>query len=80
MKTEMTVGKCLPLPLCKWWKRARPSTRGIQLNNGAPPCIELYVPWWAWPLELVHRAIFGNPKLTPIEGIADGKVREVKLG
>lgn len=23
-------------------------------------CVEVYVPWWAWPLEMAHRAIFGR--------------------
>ena len=77
MKTEMTLRKALPYPLCKWWKRARTCKRGIQLNNNMLPCIEFYVPWWAWPLEIVYRAIFGNPKLIPIEGKADGIERTV---
>gem|GEM_PF-5263448 len=51
--------------LCRWWLRTRSCRLGIQLNNdGTPPCIEFYVPWWAWPLELLHIAVFGRAKLT----------------
>ena len=53
METTITIGKSLPRPLCKSWKRVRPCTRGTQINNNMPPCIE---------------------------GAADGKVRDVKLG
>lgn len=58
-----SAGISLPAPLCRWWLRARPTTRGIQLNNDMPPCFELYVPWWAWPLELAHRLFFGQARL-----------------
>ena len=29
--------------------------------------VELYVPWWAWPLELAHRAVFGPVSLSNAE-------------
>ncbi len=67
MPHETTTIKARPLPLLKWWQRTRPRKRGIQLNTDLPPCVEFYVPWWGWPLELTHRAIFGTPKLTAIE-------------
>jgi hypothetical protein len=28
--------------------------------------VEVYVPWWAWPLELIHRAIFGRVILSNV--------------
>ena len=57
------VVKQLPFPKVRWWMRARNCRRGIQLNNDMPPCIEFYVPWWAWGLELSYRLIFGTPRL-----------------
>lgn len=65
MKSEMNTGKSLPLPLCRWWLKTRPCKLGTQLNagQGLPPCIEFYVPAWAWPLELLHWAIFGRTSL-----------------
>ena len=30
------------------------------------PVQEFYCPWYAWPLEIIHRIIFGNPKLSSI--------------
>lgn len=65
MKSEMKTGKSLPRPLCRWWLKSRPCKLGTQLNawQGIPPCIEFYVPIWAWPFELLHWAIFGRPKL-----------------
>ena len=73
-------GKSLPRPFCKWWKRVR-DRKGQIPQKGAfiQPCIELYVPWWGWPFELLHRLIFGNPKMTAIEGTADGQTRLVHL-
>jgi hypothetical protein len=29
---------------------------------------EFYVPWWAWPLELLHRIIYGKTTLVNWEG------------
>jgi len=57
--------KSLPLPLTKWWAKTRPCKKAVQLNvnEGIPACIEFYVPWWAWPLEMLHRAIFGRDDL-----------------
>lgn len=80
MKTKYTIGKSLPRPLCKWWLRTRDCKGQIPTDGWIHPAIEFYVPFWAWPLELLHRAFFGNPKLTAIEGIADGKTRMVSLG
>ena len=47
--------------LCKWWMRVEPLKfePSSRLQSGA----RFYVPWWAWPLELVHRAIFGRVKI-----------------
>jgi hypothetical protein len=60
------LGRSLSMPLTRWWLKTRPCSRGEQLNHdGTPPCIEFYVPWWAWPLELAHCAIFGRARLLP---------------
>lgn len=51
-----------PLPMPHWWIRTRPDRRGIQLDGqGLPPCVEFYVPWWAWPLDLVNRLLRFGP-------------------
>ncbi len=55
-QSGFTKGNALPLPLCRWWLRTRPDRNGVQLNqDGTPPCVEFYVPIWAWPFELLHR-------------------------
>jgi len=75
MNKQMKVGISLPKILCRWWLRIRPCKNGVQLSGAdircdgitiiqMPACIESYVPWWAWPLELIHRSIFGHAKLT----------------
>ena len=65
---EFTTGTCRPKPFTRWWLKSRPTTLGIQLNDdGTPPCIEFYVPWWAWPLELLHMVVFGSTKITTIK-------------
>lgn len=57
-------GKSLPKPCLKWWLHTR-DVKGQIAAPGVdlPPCIEFYVPWWAWPLELAHRMIFGREKI-----------------
>lgn len=42
--------------LCRWWLKTRDC-------KDFPNLIELYVPWWAWPLEIFHRLIFGSTKI-----------------
>ena len=55
-----------PKWLCRWWLRTRPCKNAVQMNpnDGIPACIEFYVPAWAWPFELLHRAVFGKAKIT----------------
>ena len=48
--------------LCRWWCKVRPTTTGEQINKDIPHCLEFYVPVWAWPLEIIHRLIFGSTK------------------
>lgn len=50
----------------KWWLRTRVVTPAKQdAESGLWHAMhEIYVPWWAWPLELAHRAIFGRTILT----------------
>lgn len=49
----------------RWWLSTRPCKNAVQLNvgEGIPACVEFYVPIWAWPLELLHRVVFGTVKL-----------------
>ncbi len=58
------VGKSRHPLLCRWWLR----TRKIKPEpRGGMPVFEFYTPWWAWPLELLHRLVFGRARLEPIE-------------
>lgn len=45
--------------LRRWWMRTCHVTPVLcaDEDRGAPQ--ELYAPWWAWPLELAHRAQYG---------------------
>jgi hypothetical protein len=67
---EYKIGRQRPLPLCRWWLKLRPHKRGTYLGHcGANgPIMEFYVPWWAWPLELLHRLVFGYAKITSTIG------------
>ena len=44
----------------RWWRKSRPSTKGVQLNKDLPPCLESYVPWWAWLFELISNLLYGK--------------------
>lgn len=49
---------------CKWWIKSRIHKKVKVI----PPYLdyeicELYVPWWALPLEILHRIVFGHYKL-----------------
>lgn len=63
MKEEYITEQARPILLCRWWLRTRPCKLGIQLNNDKYPCVEFYVPFWARPLELIYRLVFGSVKL-----------------
>ena len=47
----------------RWWRKSRPSTKSIQLNKNLPPCLESYVPWWAWPLEWISNFFYGKIRI-----------------
>ena len=63
--SNFTTGTARPKLLTRWWLKTRVVKRAVQVNKdkGIPPCVEFYVPFWAWPLELLYIAIFGNTKL-----------------
>ncbi len=72
MKEEYVMGKSLPKPLTRWWLKTRPCKNAVQIGpKGMPACIEFYVPWYAWPFELLHRIIFGKATLEskPTQGV-----------
>jgi len=49
---------------CRWWLRCRPASGAVQLGRADfAPVQEFYVPWWAWPLEWLHRLIYGKARL-----------------
>ncbi len=69
-KIEYQIGKSRPKWLCRWWLRMRDCRRATLIGEPQPgvlPVQEFYVPWWAWPLELLHRIIFGRAKIEAIE-------------
>jgi len=43
----------------RWWLNCRVTTID-NINGSWVAASELYVPWWAWPFELLHRLIFGR--------------------
>jgi len=55
--------------LCKWWIRVKPCA-AIMIDGLWSASSEIYVPWWAWPFEIIHRMIFGSSKID-IEGHND---------
>ena len=62
VEKEYAVGTVRHPLLCRWWQRVR-EVEPIRYADGSiGACHELYVPWWSWPLELLHRFIFGNPQ------------------
>ena len=64
---EMTTGTGRHRVLSRWWLKTRATKTGVQLNNGEmPACVELYVPFWAWPLEILHRLVFGSTKIEAV--------------
>jgi hypothetical protein len=64
-KEERMVGIGLSTPLTRWWLKSRPCELGEQTEPRIlEPCVEFYVPLWAWPFELLHRLIFGKSKLS----------------
>jgi len=70
MKEEITYvkGICRPIIFTRWWLRTRKIKSGPEFNEyGLKHAVhELYVPWWSWPFELLHRLVFGRAKLGDI--------------
>lgn len=52
---EYKIGKSRHKLLCRWWLKTKTCCNS--------DIIEFYVPWYAWPIELFHRLIFGYHKL-----------------
>jgi hypothetical protein len=61
--TEYKVGTFPPWYARKWWMRVREVESVTYSDGSVGGCAEFYVPWWSWPFELLHRLIFGNPKV-----------------
>lgn len=60
--TNCAVGVS-PWYMRRWWLKGREVTPIRYADGTVGGCGELYVPLWAWPLELLHRAIFGRVHL-----------------
>ena len=59
MEVQYSTGSGEPRWRSRWWLRSR--TAGlVQLANGQSAVVhELYVPWWAKPLDFAHGIVFG---------------------
>ena len=57
-RLKMEIGQTNFKLFTRWWIKCRElkSEGNFQVH-------EFYVPWYAWPLELVHRMIFGSTKI-----------------
>lgn len=64
---EMKTCEAVPRWRSKWWMRMEVLEQYYDAKGAEHGTLRFYVPWWAWPLELFHRAIFGYPKLEKIE-------------
>jgi hypothetical protein len=73
-----TYKQSQPKYLRRWWLRFRPCKTQILASEYTGYALEFYVPWWAWPFELIHRMIFGRAKLTPIKSTPNGSLQELK--
>jgi hypothetical protein len=63
MKFEYGMGRTRHPILCRWWLKTRPIR--VPEYRSDDKVLEFYVPWWAWPLELLHRIIFGSSRIYP---------------
>lgn len=59
-----------PKYLCRWWirtRRIKTAEESILYDDNNKkiifPMYEMYVPFWAKPLDFIWKLIFGNPKL-----------------
>ena len=57
---EMTTATACHPMLSRWWLRTRHIAPVLHADGQWGASQELYVPFWAWPLELAHRALFGR--------------------
>ena len=62
MKTSYSTGTALHWIARKWWMRTRPCVASIT-SEGIGGASEFYCPLWAWPLDLMHAALFGRTTL-----------------
>lgn len=74
MSNDYVIGRSRHPWLCRWWVRTRPVKpdkfhRAMcrLTSSGARAPVEFYVPWWGWPLELLHRAVFGRAIIRPLD-------------
>ena len=64
---EWVVMKGHPRWLTRWWLRTQPIQAEITPDGMVGASCEFHVPWWAWPLELAHWALFGRPRLGKLD-------------
>ncbi len=63
MDVQYQVGIARPWYKRRWWMRQRQIV-SVHTSQGWTGGAELYVPFWARPFELIHRAVFGAVKIS----------------
>lgn len=63
MQSEYKIGIAKHIMLQRWWLRTRECESIVYDDGSIGASAEFYIPIWAWPFELVHRAIFGKAVL-----------------
>ena len=63
MSNDYATVEAKPLWARRWWISTRECSPVLYANGLVGACHEFYVPLWAWPLELIHKVIFGSTKI-----------------
>ncbi len=59
MVRKYSIGQSRHPILCRWWVK----TKECEATTPEEAVHELYVPFWAWPFEWLHRLVFGRATL-----------------
>ena len=63
MYSKNVIVKQKSFILTRWWLKTREVKAIVYPNNLIGASYEFYVPFWAWPFELLHRLFFGKVTL-----------------
>jgi hypothetical protein len=64
---EYKLGKSRYWLFRRWWLKCRKCEQTYDIDGTMHGILELVIPWWAWPFEIIHRMIFGYVKLERID-------------